>query len=72
MLLAKNVLIAPDRPFADDAQMRPGHVARATHRRRDFMGKVHELDVERLARIDGGILMGILRSACLAVAKARR
>ena len=72
MLLAEDVLIAPDRCLADDAQMRSRNVARAAHRRRHFVREVHQLDVERPARVDRGILMRVLRDALLAAPIARR
>ena len=60
MLLTADVLIPGDGRLADDAQMRPGHEACAAHVGRHFLREVHELDVECPARVDGGVLMGML------------
>ena len=71
MLLAEDVLIAPDGRLGNDAQVRAGYIPGAAHGFRDGVREIHQLDVEGLARIDGGVLMRVLRSATRAAAQAR-
>ena len=72
MLLPDDVLIAPDGALAHHPQVRAGDVAGAAHGRRHRVREVHQLDVEGAARIDGGVLMRVLRHAGRAAAETRR
>ena len=66
VLLAGDVLIAPQRHLADLAQVSAGDEPGAAHRPGHLVGIVHDLDVEGLARVDGAVLVGVLAHALAA------
>ena len=62
VLLPADVLVTRDRRFADHAQMRAGNETGAAHLARHVVRVVHDLNVERAARIDRRILVRVLRN----------
>ena len=72
VLLAADVLVAADGHLADDPQVAARHVAGPTHLAGDLVREVEELDIERPARIDRGILVGRLRRLAEPVLLERR